>query len=81
MIIISWPKLNTHRHNIASTYLHWNICKEMNIKCCCKNCPRLFLCVEHGADLTATNNEGHTALSLAVGVGNKNGKCSFWTVN
>ena len=30
--------------------------------------------IEHGADLTATNNEGHTALSLAVGVGNKNGK-------
>ena len=30
--------------------------------------------LEHGADLTATNNEGHTALSLAVGVGNKNGE-------
>lgn len=29
---------------------------------------------EHGADLTATNNEGQTAMSLAVGVGNKNGK-------
>ncbi|KAL9982185.1 hypothetical protein ACROYT_G010996 [Oculina patagonica] len=28
--------------------------------------------MQHGADLTATNNEGHTALSLAVGVGNKN---------
>ena len=35
-----------------------------------------FFCyLEHGADLTATNNEGYTALSLAVGVGNKNGKC------
>lgn len=30
------------------------------------------LLLEHGADLTATNNEGHTALSLALGVGNKN---------
>ena len=30
--------------------------------------------LEHGADLTATNNEGYTALGLAVGVGNKNGK-------
>ena len=30
--------------------------------------------LEHGADLTATNNEGNTALSLAVGVGNKNGE-------
>ena len=32
---------------------------------------------EHGADLTATNNEGQTAMSLAVGVGNKNGKFTF----
>lgn len=37
----------------------------------------LSFALEHGADLTATNNEGHTALSLAVGVGNKNGEtCS-----
>ena len=32
---------------------------------------------EHGADLTATNNEGQTAMSLAVGIGNKNGKFTF----
>ena len=32
--------------------------------------------VEHGADITATNNEGYTALSLAVSLGNKNGKFS-----
>lgn len=34
---------------------------------------------EHGADLTATNNEGQTAMSLAVGVGNKNGKFGKFT--
>ncbi|EDO33609.1 predicted protein [Nematostella vectensis] len=28
--------------------------------------------LEHGADLTATNNEGQTALAIAVGMGNKN---------
>lgn len=40
--------------------------------------PCLFLFMqEHGADLTATNNEGQTAMSLAVGVGNKNGKFTF----
>lgn len=32
---------------------------------------------EHGADLTATNNEGQTAMSLAVGIDNKNGKFTF----
>ena len=30
--------------------------------------------LEHGADITATNNEGYTALGLAVSLGNKNGK-------
>ena len=40
--------------------------------------PCLFLFMqEHGADLTATNNEGQTAMSLAVGIGNKNGKFTF----
>ncbi|KAK2548548.1 Ankyrin repeat family A protein 2 [Acropora cervicornis] len=32
------------------------------------------LLLEHGADITATNNEGYTALGLAVSLGNKNGK-------
>ena len=37
----------------------------------------LFLSIvsENGADLTAVNNEGQSALSLAVAVGNKHGWC------
>ena len=32
-VIMSWPILNTHTHTTKPpwSYLHWNICKEMNI--------------------------------------------------
>ena len=32
-VIMSWPILNTHTHTAKPpwSYLHWNICKEMNI--------------------------------------------------
>ena len=32
-VIMSWPILNTYTHTtkLPCSYLHWNICKEMNI--------------------------------------------------
>lgn len=57
-------------------------CLKVKIAKYLKKILKWLLCLflfmqEHGADLTATNNEGQTAMSLAVGVGNKNGKFTF----